>query len=98
MEEKIHPFIHTKTSKVVFILSIITSIYLIIGWTTNVYSNAIVGAVFEFFWVTALFATAALPIISLIHLLKTKFNFKSLYLYSITILLLAVLIVIFMNT
>ena len=70
MQENIHPFIHTKTSNIVFILSIITSIYLIIGWTTNVYSNAFVGAVFEFFWVTALLATAALPIISLIYLIK----------------------------
>lgn len=98
MQENIHPFIHTKTSKVIFILSIITSIYLIIGWTSNVYSNAFAGAVFEFFWVTALIATAGLPILSLIHLIKTKFNFRSLYLYSIIVLLIAVLIVIFMNT
>ncbi len=97
MQENIHPFIHTKTSKIVFILSIITSIYLVIGWTTNVYSNAFVGGVFEFFWATALLATAALPIISLIYLIKTKFNFRSLYLYSIIILLIAVLVVTFMN-
>lgn len=97
MQENIHPFIHTKTSKVVFLLSIITSIYLIIGWTTNVYSNAFVGAIFELLWATALLATAGLPIISLIFLMKTKFNFRSLYLYSILIIIVAILTIKFMN-
>lgn len=94
MEEDIHPFINTKSSKVIFILSIITSIYLFIGWTTNVYSNAFVGAVFEIFWLPAILATVVLPIISLIFLIKEKFNFKSLYLYSIIIIIVAVLTII----
>ena len=97
MEENIQPFINTKTSKVIFIFSIITSIYLFIGWTTNVYSNAFVGAVFEIFWLPAILATAVLPIISLIFLIKAKFNYRSLYMYSIIIITVAVLTIIFIN-
>ena len=89
--------INTKASKVVFILSIITSIYLVLGWTTNVYSNGFVGAVFEFLWPPIMLAILGLPIISLIFLIKAKFNIKSLYLYSIIMILAAIVLVRIIN-
>ncbi len=93
MEENIHIFINTKRSKIIFLLSIITSIFLIIGLTIDVYSNAFVGAVFELVWITVLLSTVLLPILSFIYLIKEKFNFRSLYLYSIIIIIVAVLTV-----
>ncbi len=98
MEENIYPFINTKRSKIIFLLSIITAIFLIIGLTIDVYSNAFVGAVFELIWITVILATVVLPILSLIYLIRSKFNFKSLYLYSIIVIIVAVLAVSLINS
>ncbi len=84
-------FKHSKTSKVIFIFSIITSVYLFIGWTTDVYTNKLVGAIFEILWLPAILATIVLPVLSLIFLIKAKFNFRSLYLYAIIIVVITVL-------
>ncbi len=98
MEENIYPFINTKRSKIIFLLSIITAIFLIIGLTINVYSNAFVGAVFELIWITVLLSVLVLPILSFIYLIRSKFNFKSLYLYSIIVIIVAVLAVSLINS
>ncbi len=98
MEENIYPFINTKRSKIIFLLSIITAIFLIIGLTIDVYSNEFVGAVFELIWITVLLSVLVLPILSFIYLIRSKFNFKSLYLYSIIVIIVAVLAVSLINS
>ena len=90
MENKA-PFINTKKSKIIFILSIITSIYLFVGWTIDVYANKLAGAIFEILWLPAILATIVLPLLSLIFLVKAKFNFRSLYLYAIIIIVVTIL-------
>ena len=82
MKEHSTPFQNTRTSKIVFLLSIIVSGYWWLGHTINVYSFALVGVIFEIFWLPVLVMLFLLPIISMTLLLKEKGNIKSLYVYS----------------
>lgn len=85
MKEHLIPFKNTRTSKIVFILSIVASGYWWLVQGINVYSSAIVGAIFEIMWLPVLAMLFLLPIFSLIFLLKEKINVRSLYIYSILI-------------
>lgn len=85
MKEHIIQFKNSKTSIIVFILSIIASGYWWMAKGINVYSSAIVGAIFEIMWLPVLATLFLLPIFSLIFLLKEKINVRSLYIYSILI-------------
>jgi len=58
------------------------SAYWWLGQVINVYSFAVVGVIFEIFWLPVLALLFVLPIISMILLLKEKINIKSLYVYS----------------
>lgn len=73
-----------KTSKLVFLLSLIVFIYwvLVSYIVTDVYKVAVVGALFELFWLPMIIGLAVLPIISLIQLVKERFNVRSFSLYS----------------
>ena len=79
--------ISSKKPKVVFILSILASVFWYIGQTVNVYYFAVVGAIFELLWLPIIALLIILPIFSFIYLVKEKFNLKSLYLYSFLILM-----------
>jgi len=85
MKEKSLPFKNSKTSKMVFILSIIASGYWWLAKGINVYSNALVVAIFELLWLPVLGMLFLLPIIALIFLVKERVNLRSLYIYSILI-------------
>ncbi len=87
----------SKTPKIVFILSILTSVFWCVGQLINVYYFAVVGAIFEIVWLPMIALLIILPILSLIHLVKEKFNLKSLYLYSLLIVLATVLFMIIRN-
>ncbi len=82
MKENSSTFKNSRTSKLVFILSIVASCYWWLGQIINVYSFALVGAIFEILWLPVLAMLFVLPIISMILLLKEKVNIKSLYIYS----------------
>ena len=82
MKEHSTPFKNSRTSKIVLLLSIIVSAYWWLGQVINVYSFAVVGVIFEIFWLPVLALLFVLPIISMILLLKEKINIKSLYVYS----------------
>ena len=82
MIESSTPFKNSRTSKIVFLLSIIVSGYWLLGQVINVNSSALVGAIFEILWLPVLAMLFVLPIISLILLLKEKANIRSLYVYS----------------
>ncbi len=85
MKEHLIPFKNTRTSKIVFLLSIIASGYWWLGHGINIYGSAIVGAIFEMLWLPLIGMLFLLPIFSLIFLLKEKINIRSLYLYSLLI-------------
>jgi hypothetical protein len=67
------------------IQSIFTSGFWCLGHNIDVYRFVLVGVIFEVLWLPTLAMLIFLPIISLILLVKEKFNIKSLYLYSIII-------------
>jgi len=85
MKENLTPFKNSRTSKIVFILSIIVSGFWWLVQVINVYSFALVGAIFEILWLPAIAMLYALPIISLILFVKEKVYLRSLYIYSILI-------------
>ena len=84
----------SKTPKIVFILSILTSVFWCLDQFVNVYYFAVVGAIFEIVWLPMTALLIILPILSLIYLVKEKFNLKSLYLYSFLIVLATILFMI----
>jgi len=95
MKEYSTPFKNSRTSKIVFLLSIIVSGYWWLGHIINVYSFALVGVIFEIFWLPVLAMLFVLPIISIILLLKEKVYVRSLYVYSILLGVATILIMLF---
>ena len=97
MKEYSTLFKNSRTSKMVFLLSIIVSGYWWLGQVINVYSVALVGAIFEILWLPVLVMLFVLPIISMILLLKEKVNVnvRSLYVYSILLGVATILIMLF---
>jgi len=82
-------------SKTVFLLSIVIFIFWILGQVIDAYRYDIVGAIFEFLWLFMLLGLFGLPILSLVFLIKEKFSFKSLYLYTIIISVTNIMLMIF---
>jgi hypothetical protein len=95
MTEYISPFTKARTGKIVFILSVLVCLFWFLGQGINVYHFPIVSAVFEILWFPAVALTIGLPILSFIFWSKEKFTIRSLYPYSILIVVAAVLIMIF---
>lgn len=86
MKDNSTPFRISKISKIIFIVSIFVSVYWWIGQITDVYHYKVVGAIYEILWLPVLLLLFGLPVISFVLLLQEKFNFRSLYLYTILIL------------
>jgi hypothetical protein len=85
MEKETTIFKNSRLSKILFGLSIIVFTYWRIGHVINVYRFAVVGAIYEILWLFMILGLFGLPVISLIFLIKEKFSFRSLYLYTILI-------------
>jgi hypothetical protein len=85
MQETIIPIKHSRTSTIVFILSVIVSGYWWLGQAINVYRFAIVGAIFEILWLPSLVMLIFIPLISLLLLVYETVHFRSRYIYSILI-------------
>jgi hypothetical protein len=94
MKEPSIPYKNSKTSKLVFLLSILVSGCWLLGQVLNVYRFALVGAIFEIFWFPGLAMLFVLPILSIVMLFKEKANIKSLYVYSILFCVASILIMI----
>jgi len=90
MKENTNAFKNTKTGKIIFRLSLLASVLWCLSHIINVYSFALLGAIFEILWLPMLAALFFLPIISLVLWVKEKFNIRSLYLYSILIVLIGI--------
>ena len=76
-------------------MSILVSGFWWLGQIINVYRFALVGAIFELLWLPAAVMLYALPIISLIMLVKEKVNVRTLYIYSILISVATLLFIFF---
>lgn len=94
LSSKTTTFENPKRNRVVLILSIITSLYWFIGKSTDVYHFAFTGAIFELLWLPMLALILLLPLLSILFLIQDKFNPRSLALYSIVLLIPAILKVI----
>ena len=95
MKEDLIPFKNSRKGKILFILSIIVSGYWWMGQVINVYNSAFAGAIFEILWLPFLLILFVLPIISLILLMKEKFDVRSFNIYSIIISVITILFMIF---
>ncbi len=88
-------FKNSHLSKLIFTLSITVFGFWSAGQIIDVYRYPAVGAIFEILWLFMLLMLFTLPIIALVFLIKEKFSFKSLYLYSIIVTVLVILLMIF---
>ncbi|WP_276359985.1 hypothetical protein [Daejeonella sp. H1SJ63] len=84
-------FENPQRNRIVLILSILASLYWFIGKNTDVYHFAITGAIFELLWLPMLVLILLLPLLSILFLIQDKFNFRSMALYSILLLIPAIL-------
>ncbi len=82
-------------SKVVFASSLLVLFYWIIGISVNVYSIAVVGALFELTAIPMLCLLFILTILSILLLVRKGISIKSLPIYSLMILLINVLLLVF---
>jgi hypothetical protein len=84
-----HAMVFKKTgiSKTFFLLSILVMFFWIVSSVTNVYHFTISGIIFEMLWFPVLAMTIILPVMSFIYWHKEKYNFRSLYLYSISLVI-----------
>ena len=71
-------FENTKNSKIVFVFSVLTAVYWGLSGSMNVYSNKLIGAIYEYLWLGALASLIVLPIISILLLIKENWNIRSL--------------------
>jgi hypothetical protein len=77
-------------SKNVFALTIAVVLFMVIDASVNVYDSAIAGAVYEILWLPSLILSCVLPISAFVLWKTENFVFKSLNLYSIILMLVAV--------
>jgi len=92
MTENTALFANSKKSKTIFLLIVLAGMIWILGKTINIYHFAAVAAIFEILWLPVIASILILTIMSLIYWIKDKFNFRSLNLYS---LLLVVIVILF---
>lgn len=80
------PFQNSKKNKLLFYLSVFTSLFYILTNYLPVYRYAFLGALFEFLWLPMIVLLFALPIVCIISWYKEKFHSKSLNPYSLLVL------------
>ena len=80
-----------KRSVVVFVLTIIVTLYWFLPLLINVYRFPVISAIYEILWIFMVAGLFALPVVSLIFWAKTKFDLRSLYFYSLIISLVSLL-------
>ncbi len=84
-------------SKIVFGLSILTAVFWCLVQFVDVYHFAVSGALFEMLWLPMIASLFILPVFSLVFLVKEKFSPKSLYLYSLLVILAAAVVLFLRN-
>jgi hypothetical protein len=95
MPEEIIVFKNSRISKIFFLLSVLVFAFWCLGQIINVYRFAVVGAIFEILWLPMLAMLLVLPIMSFIFWVNEKFNLRSFYLFTILIVVMTVLLMVF---
>jgi len=90
-------FKNSALSKIFFISSIVVLVFWSAGQVIDVYHFPAVGAIFEILWLFMLLMLFILPIIAMVFLIQDKFNFRSLYLYTIIVTVINILLMIFIK-
>ena len=80
-----------KRSTVIFVLTIIVTIYWYLPLLISVYRFPVIGAIYEILWIFMLVGLFALPVVSFIFWVKNKFNLRSSYFYSLIISIASIL-------
>jgi len=91
MEHETTVFKNSGLSIILFVASIFVLAYWSIGKAINVYDLAVVGAIYEILWLFMILGLFGLPVVALIFLIKEKFSFRSLNLYTIIISVFSIL-------
>jgi urea transporter len=76
-----------KVSVVVFALSLLVTLFWLLGNLFDVYQFEVMGVLFEILWLPVLTLTFILPLVSLLLFIKDKFSLKSLNLYSLLLVI-----------
>ena len=84
-----HNSIHNKR---VLVISFFAALFWIIGNTIDVYQFAITGAFYELLSLPMLALIIFLPVISIVLVIKDKFNRRSMALYSLLLLIPTILL------
>ena len=90
MNETSPTFIRTRTSKIIFVLGILTCIYWWLTGTVSLKDNAILSTLSELAWLPLLLLIFVLTGTSLVLFIRDKFNIKSLNLYTLIICLITI--------
>lgn len=72
-------------SKILFTLSIMIFVFWFVNYKIDIHNYALVGAIFDLLWLFMLIKLCIIPVLSFIHLIREKFNFRSLHLYTFII-------------
>ena len=68
----------------------------VLGRTIDMYHFAVVGAIFEMLWLPIIVSIPVLTILATMYWIKDRFNFRSLNLYSLLLMIITILFTIFM--
>lgn len=91
MDEKTSGSGKINLSSIIFIVSILVSLFWWTSQVIDVYHFKLIGIVYEIIWLPAIAALFILPVISAVFWGKEKFKLKSFYLYSILIVVITIL-------
>jgi hypothetical protein len=86
-------FKNTIINKIIFVLSILACMFWILGQMFNVYNYALIGIIYEIFWLPCIISIVCIPIICTFLLVKEKLNLRSLNIYSVIIIVMSILII-----
>lgn len=85
MDNRITSLKNSKNNKIVFVFSVLTAVYWWLSHDMNVYSNKLIGAIYEYLWLGALASLIVLPIITIFLLSKENWNIRFLNVFSLII-------------
>ena len=84
--------INSRESVVVFVFTVVVSLFWFSSQVFNVYHEPLLGALYEFLSIVMLLALFGLPVYSLTKCIRNRFNHRSLYLYSFLVSLITILL------
>ncbi len=87
----------TSAPKIIFAASLFTALFWFTAQLVDVYHFAVTGAIFELLWLPMIMAIFVMPVVALVYWIVDKFRLKSLYFYSLLLLLATALFIYILN-